>query len=45
MVVMSGLLSLIWAAADVARLFVEDWGIGPHFLMCCEATHRVSGLH
>ena len=23
--------------------FVEDWGIGPPFLMRCEATHRVSG--
>ena len=23
--------------------FVKDWGIGPPFLMRCEATHRVSG--
>lgn len=44
MVMMTDLLSSIGAASDVARLFfVEDWGIGPPFLMHCEATHRVSG--
>lgn len=43
MVVMTDLLSLIGASSDVARLFFKDWGIGPPFLMRCEATHRVSG--
>lgn len=23
--------------------FVDAWGIGPSFLMCCDATVRVSG--
>lgn len=43
MVVMTDLLSLIWAAFDVARLFCCVWCIGPSFLMRPEATHRVSG--